>query len=108
MPDFIEIGTDDRNAAKAFYAAVFDWTWQPLGDDGQGYFSGADRTVGLHEEETPCVVPYLRVDDIEAAIKNVQAHGGTLMGDIADEPSFGRFATCLDPRGARFDLHQKT
>ena len=107
MPDFIEIGTPDPGTAKAFYAAVFDWTWHPLGTEGQGYFSKGDRQVGLHEEDTPCVVPYLTVDDIETAIEKVQSNGGAVMGGIANEPTFGRFATCVDPSGARFGLHQK-
>ncbi|NYI29519.1 putative enzyme related to lactoylglutathione lyase [Sulfitobacter geojensis] len=28
------------------------------------------------------------------------------MGEIADAPGFGSFATCTDPRGVRFGLHQ--
>ncbi|WP_386626881.1 VOC family protein [Sulfitobacter geojensis] len=28
------------------------------------------------------------------------------MGEIAEAPGFGSFATCTDPRGMRFGLHQ--
>lgn len=108
MPDFIEIGTDDPAAAKAFYTKLFGWSWKSMGDEGQGYFSDGDRQVGMHAEKTPCVVPYLLVDDIEATAQKVTDLGGSLYGEIADAPGFGRFATCADPCGARFGLHQKT
>ncbi len=107
MADFIEIGTDDPKVAKAFYTELFDWTWESMGKEGQGFFTDGDRQVGMHVEETPCVVPYLLVDDIEAMAQKVTELGGSLFGEIADAPGFGRFATCADPSGARFGLHQK-
>ena len=106
-PDFIEIGTDDHSAAKAFFATLFDWNWVGLGDGPAGYFEDGDRQVGLHDNDTPCVVPYIAVDDIEAVVRKVRDLGGGMTGEIADAPGLGRFATCTDPRGARFGLHQR-
>ena len=105
-PDFIEIGTDDPGAAKAFYAELFGWGWVPMGDGLAGYFEDGERQVGLHGGDTPCVVPYLRVDRIDEMAARVSALGGSIMGEIAHAPGLGRFATCTDPRGARFGLHQ--
>lgn len=106
-PDFIEIGTDNRDATSAFFADVMGWTWESMGEGPSGYFTDGTRMVGLHEEETPCMVPYLAVDDIDAAVARTESAGGSLMGSIADAPGFGRFATCADPRGVRFGFHQK-
>lgn len=109
-PDWIEIGTDDRAAAREFYGAVFGWDWRPLkGRDAEaGYFVDGARRVGLHGGDEPCVVPYIAVTDIEAAVAKIRERGGAVMGEIAEAPGLGRFATCTDPRGARFGLHQNT
>lgn len=82
------------------------WRWEEMGAGPGGYFTDGTRKVGMHEEGTPCMVPYLAVEDIEAAVAKVKAEGGTVMGEIADAPGYGRFATCTDPRGVRFGLHQ--
>ncbi|MEX0311342.1 MAG: VOC family protein [Tateyamaria sp.] len=104
--DFIEIGTDDIAAARAFYEGVFGWRWVAMGEGPQGYFSDGARQVGLHGGDTPCVVPYLQVTRIEEMVARVTARGGALTGAITEAPGLGRFATCTDPRGARFGLHQ--
>ena len=84
-----------------------DWRWNEMGKGRGGYFTDGTRKVGLHERGTPCMVPYLLVDDIEVVVARVKTAGGAQMGDIADAPGFGRFATCTDPRGVRFGLHQE-
>ena len=106
-PDFIEIGTDDPASSTAFFTAVMGWEWTDMGAGQGGYFTDGTRKVGMHEEGTPCMVPYLTVDNVEAVVARVKSAGGSLMGDIADAPGYGRFATCIDPRGVRFGLHQK-
>ncbi|MFC6584377.1 VOC family protein [Sulfitobacter aestuariivivens] len=53
------------------------------------------------------MVPYLSVENIEVAVAKVKSAGGALMGEIADAPGYGRFATCTDPQGVRFGLHQE-
>ncbi|MCK0167152.1 VOC family protein [Jannaschia sp. S6380] len=106
-PDFIEIGSDDPAAAKAFFGALFDWPWVAMDDAGAGYFEDGARQVGLNGGDAPCVVPNLAVPDIDAAASRVAELGGTLMGRIENAGPLGRFATCKDPRGARFGLHQR-
>ncbi len=106
-PDFIEIGTDDPASTTAFFTAVMGWTWEDMGEGRGGYFTDGTRKVGIHEEGTPCMVPYLAVENIEVAVARVKSAGGALMGEIADAPGYGRFATCTDPRGVRFGLHQE-
>lgn len=108
MADFIEIGTPNAEAAKAFYAALFGWEFSDYGSGPGGLVRAGDRLVGLHEEDDPCVVPYLDVADIETSVAQVTDLGGTLMGQVTDAGELGRFATCLDPLGARFGLHQPT
>lgn len=108
IPDFIEIGTQDTEAAKSFFADVMGWSWVEMEKGRGGYFTDGTRKVGLHQEETLCMVPYLTVNDIESAVARVKAAGGSVMGDIADGAELGRFATCADPQGMRFGLHEET
>lgn len=105
-PDFIEISTDDQASTTAFFQNVMGWTWEDMPGGRGGYFTDGTRKVGMHEEPTPLMVPYLSVPDIETAVKRVRDEGGSLMGEIADAPGYGRFATCSDPRGVRFGLHE--
>lgn len=105
-PDFIEIGTDDEGATRAFFENVMGWSWETLGEGPAGFFTDGTRKVGMHTEKTMCMVPYLNVADIDATAARVRVAGGQVMGDIADAPGLGRFATCTDPRGVRFGLHQ--
>ena len=46
---------------------------------------------------------YFRVDDTDAALKQVAALGGTVTEPAQDTP-YGRLAAVLDPTGARFKL----
>lgn len=106
-PDFIEIGTDDPASTTRFFASVMNWEWTEMEGGRGGFFTDGTRRVGMHEEGTPCMVPYLAVENIEAAVARVKSAGGALMGGIAEAPGHGRFATCTDPRGVRFGLHEK-
>jgi len=83
------------------------WSWEEMPGGRGGHFTDGTRKVGLHQEGTPCMVPYLNVKNIEAAVAKVKSAGGALMGEIANAPGYGRFATCTDPQGVRFGLHQE-
>ena len=103
---FIEIGAPDADQVLSFFSAVMGWT---VKDEGpQRWLDTPGGPVGAHGGDDPLAVVYLPVADLEAAIAAVRDNGGTVMGDINDEPGFGRFATCVDPQGVRFGLHQKT
>jgi len=106
-PDFIEISTDDQASTAAFFRNVMGWTWEDMPGGRGGYFTDGTRKVGMHEEQAPLMVPYLSVENIEEAVERVRKEGGSLMGEIADAPGYGRFATCSDPRGVRFGLHEE-
>lgn len=94
-------------STTAFFAAVMEWEWQEMEGGRGGYFTDGTRRVGMHKEETSNMTVYLRVDNIEVAVARVKSAGGALMGEIANAPGYGRFATCMDPCGVRFGLHQE-
>ncbi len=110
---FFELGTDDPEQARVFYAGLFGWALEP-GPSGGGGFSIRTPTVpgGLHGGDSGAS-PYVffRVDDMESALARVRELGGTVDdfdagGDAESVARFGRFTLCHDDQGSPFGLHQ--
>ena len=105
-PSYLEIGTKDPEASTAFFKAVFDWPYTPMGPDG-GWFQTPTVRAGLHgNDPTPQFYVYFSVPDLMAAIEKVRAAGGHADDPTPEEPGFGRFCNCKDPSGVAFGLHQ--
>jgi predicted enzyme related to lactoylglutathione lyase len=101
----------DFEAAKAFYAKVFDYGFDDMSGPG---FSYAALTVdgrpvggiGALSEDTPAEVParwdsYFAVADTDAAAARIVELGGTVTGPASDSP-YGRVAVVADNQGAAF------
>ncbi|HTZ09049.1 MAG TPA: VOC family protein [Acidimicrobiales bacterium] len=112
-PCWIDLSTSDVGQARAFYGAVFGWgAHEPQLEFG-GYFSftrhGA-RTAGCmaampgggHDTWTT----YLAVDDAEATLAAVTAHGGQVAVPAMTVGDLGTMAVALDPGGAAIGLWQ--
>lgn len=98
---FLEIGSSDAPATRAFFGAVFDW---PLCDDA--WFQTPTLKAGTHgDSSTPQIYVYFHVSDLADAMARVKAAGGEA-DEPTVEPGFGRFSNCRDPGGIRFGLHQ--
>jgi predicted enzyme related to lactoylglutathione lyase len=103
----------DYQGAKAFYGALFGYTFTELGDGGFEYctLDLAGRPVGglgTLAPEVPEHVPphwrvYFAVDDCDASVAKVTELGGTVLRPPADMP-YGRHADVADPQGAMFSL----
>lgn len=105
--------TRNKEAAIAFYGAVFDWrlredpNWGEyiaLGDDG-GEIGGATQ---MGDEFPPDVPPHWEVcflvDDADAFVERAQKLGGTALGPVEDVVMGGRRASIADPQGASFTV----
>jgi uncharacterized protein len=109
---FFEIGVEDAERGRAFYEALFGWSFE-AGPSGQGFAIAAPNLPGgMHGGDT-AASPYLffRVDDIEAAQDRVRELGGEVIemdieGDEQAVARFGRFRLCRDDQGAGFGLHE--
>ncbi len=108
-----ELVTDDVDASKQFYGAVFGWTFDTHGDGPHAYteFKVGDRSVGgmmTRPLQMPAEVPpnwgvYFAVEDTDAAVERVKELGGALVMPATDiEP--GRFAVVSDPAGGVFNV----
>jgi predicted enzyme related to lactoylglutathione lyase len=108
-----ELNTRDLDAAKAFYGAVFGWTFedQDMGEMGSyTTINLGDGPVGgmldMAGRGVPEQVPahwqvYFGVEDTDAAVAAVRERGGNVMVEPIDIPA-GRFAIFLDPHRASF------
>ena len=112
-----ELMTTDMAAAKAFYTNLAGWTCKDMQMPDMDYwvFSADDKmAAGLMnippEAKAHGAPPNwsgtIAVDDIDALIAKLKAHGGKVMREPADIPNIGRFAVVTDPQGAYFQIIQ--
>ena len=100
---FLEIGSGDGAATRAFFGAVFGWPYRD-----EAWFQTPDLKAGSHgEDPTPQIYVYFHTPDLEAAAARVRAAGGEA-GEVKEEPGFWRFVNCRDPGGISFGFHQAT
>jgi predicted enzyme related to lactoylglutathione lyase len=117
-PNWVDLQTPDADAAKAFYGAVFGWTFddRPMphgGDysialvDGETVAAIAPQSAELIEAQVPPMWnTYIAVDDADAAAAKVAGAGGQFLMEPFDVPEAGRMAFVADPSGAAVGLWQ--
>jgi predicted enzyme related to lactoylglutathione lyase len=95
----------DSARARAFYGAVLGWTFHHGRIEDGWEVDDVAPMVGLSGGHvTAAAVPMWRVDDIDAAVAAVRAHGGAAT-DPARQP-YGSTSECTDDQGTRFYLGQ--
>jgi predicted enzyme related to lactoylglutathione lyase len=115
-PTWFELFTRDFGAAVDFYQSVFGWSTNTVGDTDEFRYvtmqdPGSDMELaGIMDAKAflPDGVPahwsvYFVVDDVDAAVTRVTAHGGAVVADAVDTPH-GRIATVTDHTGSQFKL----
>jgi predicted enzyme related to lactoylglutathione lyase len=102
-----ELHTADPEKALAFYAKVVGFTHRTMGTGPDTYHiisgGGADRggvTAHLDGGMPPHWLPYVSVDDADAALDRARKAGGIVAIGPADIPNTGRFGVIRDPVGA--------
>ena len=114
---WLELATTDREAATAFYGALFGWERQNANDMGGpvGVYQEFGRPGlplgGIYTKPPDMPFPpfwllYAKVTDLQASLAAVKAGGGTVLMGPMDIPGGDSIAQCLDPQGAAFALHQ--
>ena len=114
VPCWVDLMTTDPDAARGFYAALFDWEYE-IGGPETMYYSQASvrgkRVAGIAGQPEPGAMPvawtvYLATDDIDGTAKRIADAGGTLNVGPDDVMDQGRYAVATDPTGAVFGLWQ--
>ncbi|MGA2742369.1 MAG: VOC family protein [Bryobacteraceae bacterium] len=110
---YLQIPAVDVHQSAAFYEQVFGWNIRhrdsdrPSFDDASGV-SGA-WVAGRAIAREPGLLPYVWVDDIDATLALVAAHGG----EVVDVPHYdapgstSRIASFRDPAGNLMGLYQE-
>jgi len=104
---WVDLGTVDADAAKAFYTGLFGWDTvdTPMGDAGvyTMFQIGGRDVCALHGRDPgqgpPSWLSYVSVTDVDAVIEQARAAGATVEGPI-DVFDAGRMALIQDPTGA--------
>lgn len=107
----VELNTQDVDKSKAFYTQLFDWKLQdmPMGDMTYTMIGvGTGTGGGIMKHPMPGApslwLPYVEVDDIEAATRKAQSLGATLIVDVKEVPEAGWLSIFMDPTGAALGL----
>ena len=109
-----EFMTRDYDAAKSFYADLFGYQYQEIGDAGFKYATislDGQRSIGGIGElpgEVPAHIPphwrvYFDVEDADASTAKAAKLDGSVLQEPHDMP-YGRWADLVDPQGAPFSV----
>ena len=117
-PNWVDLQTTNQDAAKAFYAGVFGWTYddQPM-PQGPVYSMAMLRgnPVAAIAPQPPEMAAagappmwntYIAVDSVDDATAKVEAAGGKVAMAPFDIMDAGRMAFVIDPSGAGVALWQ--
>jgi uncharacterized protein len=105
-----QLNTSDPEAAQAFYAALFGWTFRgvPGGEAYWGIDNGERLNGGMMPLPAQAGAPshwltYFTSGDVDASAGKIGELGGRVLVGPMPVPS-GRIAVAADPQGATFGL----
>ena len=106
-PRWVDLATDDPQAAQEFYSSLFGWQMDVSDDPQYGGYAMAmlgDRAAagigGKQDPNAPTVWSlYIGTDDIDDLARRVGEAGGTVIAPPFDVGDQGRMAISQDPSG---------
>ncbi|GHG48309.1 MULTISPECIES: VOC family protein [Amycolatopsis] len=110
---FFDIRTSDVDTVRKFYTELFGWSVADvpagegtipllMGDEGPW---GGFTELAEGDERLPQWVPYVPVEDVDAATEKATGLGATVIRPRMDLP-FGSLVVITDPTGATLVLLQ--
>src|ERR1700730_1978819 len=111
----VELASTDVTKAKTFYSTLFDWKISDMDMGGGMVYSTFKPTDdspggGMMQHPVPGApsswLPYVLVDDINAANAKAKSLGAKIMKDTQEVPNMGWFSIIIDPTGAPLGLLQ--
>lgn len=108
----VELNSTDVDRAKSFYSQLFDWKLQDVAMTAEMTYTtigvGEGTGGGMMKQLIPGApsfwLPYVLVDDIEAATRKAQSLGGKVMKEVTEVMGMGWLSIIEDPTGAPFGL----
>jgi predicted enzyme related to lactoylglutathione lyase len=107
----IELSAVDPKTAGKFYGDLFGWKVEEVpemnyvmfeNEEGHG---GGFVSVGEQGFSAGDILPYVSVDDIDAALARVGELGGSTVVGKTEIPGMGWYAIFTDPTGNRVGLY---
>jgi predicted enzyme related to lactoylglutathione lyase len=112
-PCWVDLGTPEPDAARAFYASLLDWTFSGGEPEYGGYWMclrNGHQAAGLGPQQSaddpPRWTTYFAADDVDAIAGKVTDAGGTVVAPPMDVGPAGRMAIAADPQGNVFGVWQ--
>jgi len=109
----VELNTGDVAKAKDFYGKLFDWKLEDSDMDGFTYTmvgvgegTGGGMMKQMMPGAPPAWMPYVDVDDIQAATKKAKSLGANILRDVTPVAEMGWLSILSDPTGATIGLWQ--
>lgn len=106
VPSWVDMGAPDREAAVRFYAELFGWDAQDMGEEAGHYtiMSKGGKQVSAISSATdpgpPRWTTYVNVDDADDVAKRAESAGGSVIMAPMDVMAAGRMAIFADTTGA--------
>jgi predicted enzyme related to lactoylglutathione lyase len=100
----VEFSARDHREAARFYNDIFGWKTQEYPEMNYTTFETGDGGGGGFnpvQEDYPAgtVMVYIKTDDIEATLAQIEAHGGKTVVAKLEIPTVGWMAVFSDPTG---------
>jgi predicted enzyme related to lactoylglutathione lyase len=113
-PGWIDLSSEDPEASRQFYTALFGWTVDVISDPnagGYGMFKLDGKEVAgvgprPHDQQPTLWNSYVLVDDAAAITAKAAAAGGTAVLEPFDVMGAGMMAVIADPSNAIISLWQ--
>ena len=109
-----DLVTENPDAVKPFYAALFGWEFEEgralgapytLVKSGGQYIAGISKTRRPQPDQPVSQwLSFMSVADVDRAAEQTRAAGGSVVAGPLDLPNIGRGAVVLDPDGAPLGL----
>lgn len=109
-----DLVTDNPDAVKPFYAALFGWEFEEgralgapytLVKSGGQYIAGISRARRQRPDQPVSQwLSFMSVADVDRAAEQTRSAGGSIVAGPLDLPNVGRGAVVLDPDGAPLGL----
>jgi uncharacterized protein len=119
-----EMPAEDRKRMSEFYAKVFGWKMQQLGEDMGNYVvattadsdeNGRPKRPGTinggfyqKSKEMPAQYPsvVIAVENVKEQMKSVENAGGKVLGEPMEIPGVGTYVSFVDTEGNRVGMIQ--
>lgn len=102
---WFDVTAKETEAVRSFYAELLDWPIAPVEDAGpyRGWIMDGEApwaaVVAADDATSGRWLPYVQVDDLDAARRKATSLGATVVQDRTEGPA-GTAVTIADPGGA--------